>query len=52
MKSIKMKEVLLKKRLVLEEICKAAHMVLEEQCAVDFSTEAIESGRDLVFLVH
>ncbi|CAA2963201.1 65-kDa microtubule-associated 3 [Olea europaea subsp. europaea] len=45
MKSIKMKEVLLKKRLVLEEICKAAHMVLEEQCAVDFSTEAIESGK-------
>ncbi|KAL2492063.1 65-kDa microtubule-associated protein 3 [Abeliophyllum distichum] len=44
MKSIKMKEVLLKKRLVLEGICKCTHMVAEEQCAIDLSTKAIESG--------
>nr|XP_009604922.1 65-kDa microtubule-associated protein 3 isoform X2 [Nicotiana tomentosiformis]XP_016514581.1 PREDICTED: 65-kDa microtubule-associated protein 3-like isoform X2 [Nicotiana tabacum] len=44
MKSTKMKEVLLRKRLDLEEICRKAHMVIEIQHSVDFSVEAIESG--------
>ncbi|XP_009789952.1 65-kDa microtubule-associated protein 3 [Nicotiana sylvestris] len=44
MKSTKMKEVLLRKRLDLEEICRKAHMIIETQHSVDFSVEAIESG--------
>ncbi|XP_019230903.1 PREDICTED: 65-kDa microtubule-associated protein 3 isoform X2 [Nicotiana attenuata] len=44
MKSTKMKEVLLRKRLDLEEICRKAHMVIETQHSVDFSVDAIESG--------
>ncbi|XP_069143472.1 65-kDa microtubule-associated protein 3-like isoform X2 [Solanum lycopersicum] len=44
MKSTKMKEVLLRKRLELEEICRKAHLVIETQNSVDFSVEAIESG--------
>lgn len=45
MKSTKMKEVLLRKRLDLEEICRKAHMIIETQHSVDFSVEAIESGK-------
>ncbi|XP_059312877.1 65-kDa microtubule-associated protein 3-like isoform X1 [Lycium ferocissimum] len=44
MKSTKMKEVLLRKRLELEEICRKAHLVTETQNSVDFSVETIESG--------
>ncbi|CAN4125816.1 unnamed protein product [Withania somnifera] len=44
MKSTKMKEVLLKKRLELEEICQKAHLVIETLNSVDFSVETIESG--------
>ncbi|KAG8363385.1 hypothetical protein BUALT_Bualt19G0016900 [Buddleja alternifolia] len=44
MKMSKIKEVLLKKRLVLEEICRGAHMLVEGQFAKDLSEEAIESG--------
>lgn len=44
MKSTKMEEVLLKKRLDLEEICRNAHLVIETQNSVDFSVEAIEPG--------
>ncbi|KAL2552992.1 65-kDa microtubule-associated protein 3 [Forsythia ovata] len=44
MKSSKMKEVLLKKRIVLEDICRGAHIVVEEQNSIDFSIETIESG--------
>lgn len=44
MKSTKMKEVLLRKRLELEEICRKAHLVIETKSSVDFSVEAIESG--------
>ncbi|PIN15460.1 hypothetical protein CDL12_11895 [Handroanthus impetiginosus] len=40
----KIKEVLLKKRLVLEEICRGAHMVVEGQFGRDLSVESIESG--------
>ncbi|CAN4111752.1 unnamed protein product [Withania somnifera] len=44
MKSTKMKEVLLRKRLELEEICRKAHLDIETQNSVDFSVETIESG--------
>lgn len=44
MKMSKIKEVLLKKRLILEEICRGAHMILEGQCGKDLSIESIESG--------
>ncbi|XP_011093199.1 65-kDa microtubule-associated protein 3 [Sesamum indicum] len=44
MKMSKIKEVFLKKRLVLEEICREAHMVVEGQFGTDFSLESIESG--------
>ncbi|KAL0339361.1 UNVERIFIED_CONTAM: microtubule-associated protein 3 [Sesamum angustifolium] len=43
MKMSKIKEVLLKKRLLLEEICREAHMVVEGQFG-NFSLESIESG--------
>ncbi|KAK4397360.1 microtubule-associated protein 3 [Sesamum angolense] len=43
-KMSKIKEVLLKKRLLLEEICREAHMVVEGQFGTDFSLESIESG--------
>ena len=48
MKSSKMKEVILKKRSDLEELCRKAHMVAEAQDAVDYSVEAIESGNRLL----
>ncbi|XP_073061403.1 65-kDa microtubule-associated protein 9-like [Primulina eburnea] len=44
LKFSKMKEVLLKKKLVLEEICRGSHMIVEERYTADLSVEAIESG--------
>ncbi|PHT93576.1 hypothetical protein T459_01458 [Capsicum annuum] len=44
MKSTKMKEVLLRKRMELEEICRKSHLVIETQNSVNFSVETIESG--------
>ncbi|KAK2994287.1 hypothetical protein RJ640_024010 [Escallonia rubra] len=43
-KSSKMKEVILKKKLDLEELCRKARMVAESSSALDCSAEAIESG--------
>ncbi|KZV23864.1 65-kDa microtubule-associated protein 3-like [Dorcoceras hygrometricum] len=43
MKSSKMKEVLSKKRMVLEEICREAHMAVKAQYTTDISVEAVES---------
>lgn len=48
MKSSKMEEVLLKKRIVLEELCRKAHLVLDADDSIHFSIETIESGK--VFL--
>ena len=45
LKSSKMKEVILKKRLDLEELCRKAHIVAEAYSAIDYSVEAIESGK-------
>ncbi|KAI3449137.1 hypothetical protein Pfo_005802 [Paulownia fortunei] len=44
MKVSKIKEVVLKKRLILEEICRGAHMVVEGQFGTDLAVESIESG--------
>ncbi|XP_042011446.1 65-kDa microtubule-associated protein 3-like isoform X2 [Salvia splendens] len=44
MKTSKIKEVLMKKRLILEEICLKSHMVVEGQSIKDLSIESIESG--------
>ncbi|KAB2020115.1 hypothetical protein ES319_D07G045400v1 [Gossypium barbadense] len=44
LKSSKMKELVLKKRLELEEICRKTHLVPDSQSAVEDAIEAIESG--------
>ncbi|CAI9103769.1 OLC1v1002317C1 [Oldenlandia corymbosa var. corymbosa] len=44
MKSSKIKEVLLKKRMQLEQLCREAHMVVDAHKSIDYSVETIESG--------
>ncbi|KAK9273501.1 hypothetical protein L1049_018311 [Liquidambar formosana] len=44
LKSGKMKELVLKKKLELEDICRRTHMVLDVHSAMEYSIEAIESG--------
>lgn len=44
LKSSKMKELVLKKRTELEEICRKTHMVIEADSAIEYAIEAIESG--------
>lgn len=44
-KSCKMKEVICKKRLDLEDRCRKAHMIAEANSAANYSVEAIESGK-------
>jgi hypothetical protein len=39
-----MKELVLKKRSELEEICRKMHMIPEADAAVEYAVEAIESG--------
>ncbi|GAA0138355.1 non-motor microtubule binding protein [Lithospermum erythrorhizon] len=43
-KSVKIKEVLLKKRVELEDLCRAAHIVVSPYDSVDFSIETSEAG--------
>lgn len=43
-KSSKMKELVLKKRSELEEICRKTHLVPEGDAGMDYHIEAIESG--------
>lgn len=45
MKSSKLKELVLKKRLELENVCRHAHMTTEAFGAMEFSTEDIESRK-------
>jgi len=45
LKSSKMKELVLKKRSELEEICRKMHMIPETDAAVEYAVEAIESGK-------
>ena len=49
LKSSKLKEILLKKKLELEEVCRQSHMVTETLSA-EYSSEAIESGKFLLSL--
>ncbi|KAE8682346.1 65-kDa microtubule-associated protein 3 [Hibiscus syriacus] len=44
LKSSKMKELVLKKSLELEEICRKTHLLPDPECAVEDAIEAIESG--------
>ena len=44
LKSSKMKELVLKKRSELEEICRKTHLVLDSDSEVEDAIEAIESG--------
>ncbi|RDX78761.1 65-kDa microtubule-associated protein 3, partial [Mucuna pruriens] len=44
LKSSKMKELVLKKRTELEEICRKTHLVPEIDSAVEYAVDAIESG--------
>ncbi|OMO98059.1 Microtubule-associated protein, MAP65/Ase1/PRC1 [Corchorus olitorius] len=44
LKSSKMKELVLKKRLELEEICRKTHLVSDSDCAIEDAIQAIESG--------
>lgn len=47
LKSSKMKELILKKKSELEEICRQAHMVVESHSLKHFAVEAIDSGNNL-----
>lgn len=47
LKSAKIKEVLLKKKKELEETCRRTHMDTEALTRAEYSSEAIESGKDL-----
>ncbi|XP_037492238.1 65-kDa microtubule-associated protein 3 isoform X2 [Jatropha curcas] len=44
LKSSKMKDLVLKKRSELEDICRKTHMIPEADTAIDYAIEAIESG--------
>ncbi|PKI65777.1 hypothetical protein CRG98_013849 [Punica granatum] len=44
LKSSKMKELVLKKRAELEEICRKTHLIAEADTAVDYAIAAVESG--------
>jgi len=48
LKSSKMKELVLKKRTELEEICRKTHLIPEIDNAVEYAVEAIESGNFLL----
>ena len=42
-----MKEIILKKKVELEEMCRRTHMVMEALISADYSIEAMESGKYL-----
>lgn len=50
LKSSKMKELVLKKRSELEEICRKTHLVPEADNAVEYAIEAVECGIKLYCL--
>ncbi|KAG8653658.1 hypothetical protein MANES_05G044843v8 [Manihot esculenta] len=52
LKSTKLKEIILKKRLELEEICRNSHIVTELLTAATYSIEAEPSGVDPVHLLE
>ena len=50
LKSSKMKELVIKKRLELEEICRQTHMVTEALSIMEDSVEAMESGKNFIIV--
>lgn len=44
LKASKMKELVLKKRSELEEICRRTHMIAEADASMDYAVEAMEAG--------
>lgn len=53
LKSSKMKELILKKKSELEEICRQSHMIAEAQSLKHFAIEAIDSGAiDLSYMLE
>lgn len=44
LKSSKMKELVLKKKSELDDICRKTHLVLEEDKIVEYAIETIDSG--------
>ncbi|KAJ9188438.1 hypothetical protein P3X46_003797 [Hevea brasiliensis] len=52
LKSSKVKEIILKKQLELEEICRNAHILTESLTAAEYSIEAVTSGVDPVHLLE
>ena len=56
LKASKMKELVLKKRLVLEDVCRQAHMEPDPSTASDKTNALIDSGKSIkpknVFLFH
>lgn len=47
LKASKMKELVLKKRSELEEICRRTHLVAETDTSMEYAIEAIETGMSL-----
>ncbi|XP_031479318.1 65-kDa microtubule-associated protein 3 [Nymphaea colorata] len=53
MKESKMKDLVLKKRTELEDVCRKAHMVAEPEASIEYTVTAIESGViDLGFVLE
>lgn len=52
LKSSKMKELVMKKRTELEDICRKTHLITESDTSLEIAIEAIESGmlKDVDFL--
>lgn len=48
LKSSKMKELVIKKRLELEEICRRIHMVTKTLGIMEDSVESMESGKNFI----
>ncbi|XP_022769687.1 65-kDa microtubule-associated protein 4 [Durio zibethinus] len=44
LKTSRMKEIVLKKKVELEDMCRRTHMVMEALISIDYSIEAMESG--------
>ena len=47
LKTSRMKEIVLKKKVELEDMCRRTHMVMEVLISTDCSIEAMESGKYL-----
>lgn len=50
LKLSKMKELVMKKKVELEQICSQMHMVTEAVNAMEYSVEAMESSKNFIYL--